>query len=220
VDEQAKSHHTGPPYGDPQPTYGPEPTHGPQPLPEPVPPPQPGAAVPVPPPPPEAWASPVRIEPVTGTPYGLAILGAPATTSGAAVGSLVSGIASVLVAMVVTCFGLAGAVDGWGLWVAGAFALLAGALGIAGVALGVVGLRQTRGRQAQRPPGYTHAAGQQGSTYGYPPAPAAPAPPGGAGGNPMTPRGRGMAVAGIVCGGAGLLITVCVLGLVTLVQVI
>ena len=167
---------------------------------------------------------------MTGTPYGLAILGPPATTSGAAVGSLVCGIASVLVAMLVTCFGLAGAGDGWGLWVGGAFALLAGALGIAAVGLGIVGVRQTRQRPAQRPPQYAHHPGQQATAYGHhpgqqaaygyhaAPAPSALAPPGGPGGNPMTPGGRGMAVAGIVCGGAGLLITVCVLGLATLVQ--
>lgn len=178
---------------------------------------------------------------MTGTPYGLAILGAPATTSGTAVGSLVCGIASVLVAMLVTCFGLAGADDGWGLWVAGAFALLAGSLGIAAVGLGMVGVRQTRRRPAPRPPEYAHHPGRQVSAYGHhqgeqtpaygyhpasapsassaPSAPSAPFPPGGPGGNGMTPGGRGMAVAGIVCGGAGLLITVCVLGLVTLVQV-
>ncbi len=123
----------------------------------------------------------MRVEPVPGTPYGLAILGPPESTSGAAVGSLVSGVGSVLVALLVSCVGLLGAEEGWGVWVAGAFALLAGALGVAGVALGVVGVRQTRR-------------------------------PAGTGPTDRPPGGRGMAVAGLVCGGAGLLVTVCVLG--------
>ena len=45
-------------------------------------------------------------------------------TSGLAVGSLMAGIGSVLVSLLVLCFGVAGCADGWGGWVAGAFALL------------------------------------------------------------------------------------------------
>jgi hypothetical protein len=127
----------------------------------------------------------VRVEPVPGTPYGLAVLGAPAAASGAAVGALVAGISSILVVTLVGCFGLAGADAGWGLWVAGAFAVLAGGLGGAGVWLGVVGLRQTRRGRAGVEPALT---------------------------------GRGMAVAGLVCGGAALVIMLCTLAGVAAVQ--
>lgn len=71
-------------------------------------------------------------------------------TSGPAVGSLVAGIASVLVSMVVACFGLAGAREGWGAWAAGAFAVLSGLAGVAGIALGELGRRQI-GRPATPP---------------------------------------------------------------------
>jgi hypothetical protein len=104
------------------------------------------------PPPPEAWQQPVRIEPVPGTPYGLAILGPPEATSGPAVGALVAGAGSSVVALVVACLGLAGARPGWGLWVAGAFAVLAGCLGVAGVGLGIAGMRQTRRRPSGTQP--------------------------------------------------------------------
>lgn len=137
------------------------------------------------PPPPEAWQRPVRVEPVPGTPYGLAILGPPEATSGPAVGALVAGIGSGLVALFVACSGLAGAGAGWGLWVAGAFAVLAACLGVAGTGLGVVGMRQTRAR------------------------PAGPRP---------VVKGRSMAVAGLTCGIAGVVITACALGTVALVQ--
>ena len=43
-------------------------------------------------------------------------------TSGLAVGSLIAGIGSVLVSVLVLCFGVAGSSDSWGGWVAGAFA--------------------------------------------------------------------------------------------------
>jgi hypothetical protein len=61
-----------------------------------------------------------------------------------AVGSLVAGIASILVALLVGCFGLLGAGAGWGGWVAGAFAVLAIVLGLAGIGLGLVARRQIR----------------------------------------------------------------------------
>lgn len=129
------------------------------------------------PPPPEAWQRPVRVEPVPGTPYGLAILGAPEATSGAAVGALVAGIAAAVMAAIVTCVALAGASAGWGAWVGGAFAALAGFLSVAAVGLGAVALRQMRGRQR------ANAAWQV--------------------------RGRGMALAGPICGAAALLVTGC-----------
>ena len=64
--------------------------------------------------------------------------------SGMAVGSLVAGITSLLVSLLVACFGFGGAQAGWGGWVAGAFAVLAMLLGVAGAALGAAGLRQIR----------------------------------------------------------------------------
>ncbi len=82
-----------------------------------------------------------------GAAFGLAILPAPVSSSGVAIGSLAAGIGSALVAGVVWCFGWLGAEEGWGGLVSGAFCVLASLLGIAAVALGVAGLRQTR-RQA------------------------------------------------------------------------
>jgi hypothetical protein len=137
----------------------------------------------VPTPPPEAWQRPVRVEPVPGTPYGLAILGAPSSTSGPAVGALVAGVAAALVSVLVGCFGVAGAGAGWGLWVSGAFAILAAVLGAAGVGLGAVAVRRIR-------------------RTGEPGRPVGVATP---------PRGRGMAVTGAVAGAAALVVTVGVL---------
>lgn len=99
---------------------------------------------PAPPPPREAVLPPRRVEPVPGTPYGLVHLDVPPVTSGLATGSLVAGIGSVVVSLLVACFGLAGAADGWGAWSAGAFAVLAGLLGIAATGLGLIGMRQIR----------------------------------------------------------------------------
>jgi hypothetical protein len=87
---------------------------------------------------------PAAIETVDGTPFAVAILPVPPTSSGQATASLVTGIASVLVSLVVSCFGLYGASGGWGPIVAGAFAVLAGCAGGAAVGLGVTGLRQAR----------------------------------------------------------------------------
>jgi hypothetical protein len=113
--------------------------------------PHPGQPVPqwpaVPPvagPRPVSYPAPVRVEVVPGTPYGLAVLGAPKTASGVAASSLATGIGSVLVSLVVWCFGLAGAQQGWGGLVAGAFAVLAILLGAAGIVLGWLGMRQIR----------------------------------------------------------------------------
>lgn len=98
----------------------------------------------VPPPPREAWRPPRRVEAVPGTNFGLVHLDVPPVTSGLAIGALVAGIASVLVSFVVGCFGLAGAQDGWGAWVAGAFAMIAALAGGAAIGLGLLGLRQIR----------------------------------------------------------------------------
>lgn len=99
----------------------------------------PGAA-----PRPVSYPPPVRVEAVPGTPYGLAVLAAPRTASGVAASALVTGVGSVLVSLVVWCFGLAGAQQGWGGLVAGAFAALAILLGAAGIVLGWLGMRQIR----------------------------------------------------------------------------
>jgi Domain of unknown function (DUF4190) len=89
-------------------------------------------------------ARPVRVDPVPGTPFGVAYLGVSPTVSGLAVGSMVAGIGSVLVSLLVYCFGLAGAQPGWGPLVAGAFAILAGLVGAAALASGLVAMRQIR----------------------------------------------------------------------------
>jgi hypothetical protein len=96
----------------------------------------------VPPPPREAWHRPQRVDAVPGTPFGVLHLDVPPVTSGLAIGALVAGIASILLSLVVVCFGLAGAGAGWGPWAAGAFALLAALVGVAGVVLGALARRQ------------------------------------------------------------------------------
>ncbi len=93
---------------------------------------------------PVSYPAPVRVEAVPGTPYGLAVLGAPKTASGVAASSLATGVGSVLVSLAVWCFGLTGAEPGWGGLVAGAFAVLAILLGAAGIVLGWLGMRQIR----------------------------------------------------------------------------
>ncbi|WBB79140.1 hypothetical protein O7606_23650 [Micromonospora sp. WMMD882] len=101
----------------------------------------------------------------------MAHLEVPPVTSGLAVGSLVAGIVSSLVALLVWCFGLAGAADGWGAWAAGAFTLLGLLTGAGAIVAGLLGARQVR----------------------------RPAPP-----PAVRFTGRGLAVAGISCGAAGL----------------
>ncbi|HKT04170.1 MAG TPA: DUF4190 domain-containing protein, partial [Rugosimonospora sp.] len=113
----------------------------------------------------------VRVDPVPGTPFGVAYLGISPTVSGLAVGSMVAGIGSVLVSLLVYCFGLTGASAGWGLLVSGAFAILAALVGAAALVTGVVAIRQIR-----------RAPDEQ--------------------------SGRGLAVTGVACGGAGVGLTV------------
>ena len=113
----------------------------------------------------------MRVDVIEGTQFGVAYPAVPATPSGPSIGSLVAGIASILVSFLVGCFGLTGSTDGWGPAVAGAFAVLAGFIGAGAIGLGVVGLRQVR-----------RSSG--------------------------TVRGRGMAIAGISCGGSGVGLTV------------
>jgi hypothetical protein len=99
-----------------------------------------------PPPPPVVMAGsgPVPVSPVPGTPFGVVYPAVPPTASGAAVGSLVAGIASGLVSLGVSCFGIAGAQPGWGAAVSGAFAILATFLGLGAIGFGVGALRQVR----------------------------------------------------------------------------
>ncbi len=151
----------------------------------------------------EAWRRPTRVEPVPGTPFGLIVYGSPPVTSGPAIGSLVAGIAGVLVAVAVFCFGLAGAPDGWGPLVAGAFGVLAAVLGLGGIGLALVGLRQTR-RGAPPAPGGAGSAETGSAGAGI----------AGAGGATERPAaGRGLAVAGLACGAAAVVITVGALAL-------
>ena len=58
----------------------------------------------------------MRIDLVQGTPFGVAVSAwrLSRTPSGPAIGSLVAGIASIFVGLTVSCFGLAGAAEGWG----------------------------------------------------------------------------------------------------------
>lgn len=115
---------------------------------------------------------PVAVEAVPGTPFGLAIVEVKPTTSGPASASLVAGIASILVSLVVICFAAVGADGGWGALVAGAFAVLAALLAGAAIWLCWTGLRRMR-----RSVGW-------GAT-----------------------GGRGMALAGLICGLVGLALT-------------
>ncbi len=99
---------------------------------------------PVPPPGPDGQWQPARIDPVAGTEYGLVQLRVPSVASGLATGALIAGIASVLVSVLVLCFGLVGSGESWGGWVAGAFTLLAVLIGGGAVAVGLVATRQIR----------------------------------------------------------------------------
>jgi len=82
------------------------------------------------------------MEPVPGTEFGLVQLKVAPIMSGLAVGALGAGVAAVLVATLVLCFGLAGSGSGWGASVAGAFALLSAVAGGGAVALGLAARRQ------------------------------------------------------------------------------
>ena len=98
----------------------------------------------VPPAPPDGRWRPERVDPVAGTQFGLVRLRVAPVASGVATGSLIAGIASILVSFLVLCFGLAGSSDSWGGWVAGAFALLGVLFGGGAAGLGLVALRQIR----------------------------------------------------------------------------
>lgn len=93
-------------------------------------------------PPRELWRPPRRVDALPGTPFGLVHVAVPPVTSGLAVGALTAGIASIVLSMLVVCFGVAGANGGWGGWVAGAFAVLSGLVALAGIVLGVLARRE------------------------------------------------------------------------------
>ncbi|MEU5908381.1 hypothetical protein [Micromonospora sp. NPDC047527] len=78
-----------------------------------------------------------------GTPFGVVHLDVPPVTSGLAIGSLVAGIASILVALLVICFGVAFAGNG-GAWASGAFTVLGVLAGVAATVAGLLGQRQIR----------------------------------------------------------------------------
>ncbi|SCL13435.1 hypothetical protein GA0070624_0127 [Micromonospora rhizosphaerae] len=139
----------------------------------------------MPPPPREPARPPKRVDPVPGTPFGVVHLDVPPVTSGLAVGSLVTGIASILVSLVVLCFGLAGP-DYGGAWAAGAFTVLGALAGTAAIVAGLLARRQIR----------------------------RPAPP-----PAVRFTGHGLAVAGLSCGGTGLLLSLVGLGLALVVQI-
>jgi hypothetical protein len=98
----------------------------------------------VPPPPPAGRWLPQRVDPLPGTEFGLVQLQVSPITSGLAIGSLIAGLGSILVSLLVLCFGLAGSSAGWGGWVAGAFTVLGVAVGGGAVTLGLVARRQIR----------------------------------------------------------------------------
>nr|WP_296074005.1 hypothetical protein [uncultured Actinoplanes sp.] len=125
------SHPAQPGGAQPYPSYGP--THPSAPFP---------AAVP-PPPPAGRW-QPERVEPLPGTEFSLVQLRVQPIVSGLAIGSLVAGIGSILVSLLVFCFGLTGSSRGWGGWVAGAFTVLSVVVGAGAIAVGLGARRQIR----------------------------------------------------------------------------
>ncbi|GAA2628127.1 hypothetical protein GCM10010399_69670 [Dactylosporangium fulvum] len=86
----------------------------------------------------------MRVDVVQGTPFGVAYPLVQSTPSGPSIGSLVAGIASILVSLFVTCLGVGGAQEGWGPTAGGAFTALAVFLGLGAIGLGVFGMRQIR----------------------------------------------------------------------------
>ncbi|MEU7868002.1 hypothetical protein [Dactylosporangium sp. NPDC049140] len=109
--------------------------------------PQPPAYGPPPPmyaPPSPALAPAMRVDAIQGTPFGVAYPAVPTSPSGPSIGSLVAGIASILVALFAMCLGFTGSSEGWGLAAAGAFTVLGIFLGAGAAGLGLAGTRQIR----------------------------------------------------------------------------
>ena len=98
----------------------------------------------VPPPPAEGRWRPGRVEAVPGTGFAVVHPQIAPVTSGLGVGSLIAGIAAILVSFLVLCFGLAGADSTWGPWVAAAFTVLGVLAGAGGIGLGLAARRQIR----------------------------------------------------------------------------
>ena len=126
-------------------TSYPPPPHQPGGYPGQVPPPQygpPGYAPPVAPPS-TGWEL-ERVDMVGGTEFGLAQLRVPPITSGLAIGSLIAGIAAILVSLLTACFGVREAREDWGAWVTGAFTLLTVLAAGGAIGSGMIALRQIR----------------------------------------------------------------------------
>jgi hypothetical protein len=143
----------------------------------------------------------VSYEPVAGTPYGLVYASVRPVTSGAAVGALAAGIASIVVALSMTCLGLLGSGPGWGALAAGAFAILAVVFGVAAVWVGTVTLR------AIRRPTWWQVLGAVVPGAALPGGPASGMVPGGAGAGGAGaggPGAGGAGAGGVVAGGAGM----------------
>lgn len=137
--------------------------------------------------PPGAYPVPVAYEPLSGTPYGLVYVRVRPVTSGAAVAALAAGIASIVVALVMSCLGLAGTEEGWGTLAAGAFAILSALFAGAAIWVGTVAVR------AIRRTGWTPATRTYAAAGGF--------------GAPDVTGGGGMAGAARVCGWVGLGLT-------------
>ncbi|MEV8511120.1 hypothetical protein [Dactylosporangium sp. NPDC051484] len=123
----------------PQPQYPQQPPH---PQPQYAPPGYPVAPPPpygAPAPPPPAIAPAMRVDLVQGTPFGVAYPVVQSVPSGQAIGALVAGIGSMLVALFAIC--LAGF---WGLVAGGAFTVLGVFLGGGAIGLGLYGARRIR----------------------------------------------------------------------------
>ncbi|WP_091609176.1 hypothetical protein [Micromonospora mirobrigensis] len=65
-------------------------------------------------------------------------------TSGLATASLGVGVVSILISVLVLCFGIGGRSWGGGAWAAGAFTVLGTIAGTAGIVTGLLALRQIR----------------------------------------------------------------------------
>jgi hypothetical protein len=86
----------------------------------------------------------MRVDLVQGTPFGVAYPTVPSVPSGQAIGSLVAGIGSILVALFAACLGVGGASGGWGLVAGGAFTVLGVFLGGGAIGLGLYSLSRIR----------------------------------------------------------------------------
>jgi hypothetical protein len=95
------------------------------------------------PPPHDSWRT-ERVDVLPGTEFGLVQFRVEPITSGLAVGSLLAGIAAIVVSLLVLCFGLIGGAAGWGALVAGAFTVLSVVGGGGAVTLGLIARRQIR----------------------------------------------------------------------------